>query len=134
MVYELLYDRVFGAGKQVSVARRLLRKSDTIYPKEFMKDGGREYDSDIEYDHDEDSLIDNSHSLLCEGRDATSSNEQQTSEDEEPDDMNSNNEDTESRIQKDDNNNTVGHSLSKDEEKKKTSLKNADSFQNMVRS
>lgn len=36
LVYELLYDKVFGAGEQVSVARRLLRKSDTIYPKEFM--------------------------------------------------------------------------------------------------
>jgi hypothetical protein len=37
LVYELLYDRVFGSGEQVSVARKLLRKSDTIYPKEYMK-------------------------------------------------------------------------------------------------
>ena len=38
LVYEILYDRVFGSGEQVAVARRLLRKSDTIYPKEYMND------------------------------------------------------------------------------------------------
>jgi hypothetical protein len=39
---------VFGAGEQVSVARRLLRKSDTIYPKEFMnrRDELDNYDDD----------------------------------------------------------------------------------------
>jgi len=29
---------VFGSGEQVAIARRLLRKSDTIYPKEYMID------------------------------------------------------------------------------------------------
>jgi hypothetical protein len=33
LVYEILYDKVFGSGEQVTIARRLLRKSDTIYPK-----------------------------------------------------------------------------------------------------
>lgn len=42
LVYELLYDKVFGSGDQVVVARKLLRKSDTIYPKEYMKI--KEYD------------------------------------------------------------------------------------------
>jgi hypothetical protein len=37
LVYEILYDKVFGSGEQVTIARRLLRKSDTIYPKEYMK-------------------------------------------------------------------------------------------------
>ena len=38
LVYEILYDKVFGSGEQVAVARKLLRKSDTIYPKEYMRD------------------------------------------------------------------------------------------------
>ena len=42
LVYELLYDRVFGSGEQVTIARKLLRKSDTIYPKEYMQI--KEYD------------------------------------------------------------------------------------------
>ena len=37
MVYEILYDKVFESSEQVSVARKLLRKSDTIYPKEYMR-------------------------------------------------------------------------------------------------
>jgi len=46
-VYEILYDKVFGSGEQVAVARRLLRKSDTIYPKEYMR-------GEIDYDDDDD--------------------------------------------------------------------------------
>lgn len=45
-MYEVLYDKVFGSGEQVSVARKLLRKSDTIYPKEYMKGSQYEYDDD----------------------------------------------------------------------------------------
>lgn len=56
MVYEILYDKVFGSGEQVSIARRLLRKSDTIYPKEYMNIRHLdEFGNEIEYD-DEESL------------------------------------------------------------------------------
>lgn len=77
-VYEILYDKVFGSGEQVSVARRLLRKSDTIYPKEYMRgsDGGEYDDEDDDSDEREihssddiDSERDNLESLdyeVCE--------------------------------------------------------------------
>jgi hypothetical protein len=55
LVYEHLYTSVFGAGEQVAVARRLLRKSDTIYPKEFMmKYKNNDFDSELdEFDEDD---------------------------------------------------------------------------------
>ncbi len=55
LVYEHLYTSVFGAGEQVAVARRLLRKSDTIYPKEFMmKYKNNEFDAEFdEFDEDD---------------------------------------------------------------------------------
>lgn len=53
LVYEILYDRVFGSGDQVALARKLLRKSDTIYPKEYMLKLRELDDYDLDTDADE---------------------------------------------------------------------------------
>lgn len=50
---------MFGSGEQVSVARRLLRKSDTIYPKEYMKhfENGIDFDEEDEEAEREQDLL-----------------------------------------------------------------------------
>ncbi|CAF0761983.1 unnamed protein product [Brachionus calyciflorus] len=91
LVYELLYDRVFGSGEQVTVARKLLRKSDTIYPKEYMQikeydDFGNEIDSDAEslgadlVEELQDSDIENSTSDLENNEDERNENSELTSD------------------------------------------------------
>ena len=73
-VYEILYDKVFGSGEQVSVARRLLRKSDTIYPKEYMRGSSEgEYDDEEDSDRDMSQDCDSERDLDFEADDAQNS-------------------------------------------------------------